>query len=259
VDRQRLNKRTLEALIKAGAFDSILRDRASLIASIDLAFEFASATHENANQGGLFDAFSDGPGASTEEPPLVAATPFGVREQLTYEKTAVGFYLSGHLFDEVEAEVRRFARRRIADLGDTRDSLTLAGIISDLRIINGQRGKLALFKLDDKSASIEATADERVITAAKGLLKDDETVIVAAQMQPDRFSGGFRLKINQVWSLAQARCRFGRFLRVVVGEAAPDVRALVAEHPAPWVARAHRAGAPAFGWWCGGDGRVGAG
>ena len=144
----------------------------------------------------------------------------------------MGFYLSGHLFDEVEAEVRRFARRRIADLGDTRDQLTLAGVISDLRIINGQRGKLALFKLDDKTASIEATADERVINAAKALLKDDETVVVSALMQPDRFSGGFRLKIQQVWSLAQARCRYGRFLRVVVGEAAPDVRELIAEFPA---------------------------
>ena len=232
VDRARINKRTVEALIKAGAFDNILRHRASLIASIDLAFEFASATHSNANQGGLFDAFADGPGASTEEPPLAAAAPYGVREQLQHEKTAVGFYISGHLFDEVEQEVRRFARRRIADLGETRDQLTLAGIISDLRIINGQRGKLALFKLDDKSAGLEATADERVITAAKGLLKDDETVIVKAQLQPDRFSGGFRLKITQVWSLAQARCHFGRFLRVVVGEASPDVRALVAEHPA---------------------------
>jgi DNA polymerase-3 subunit alpha len=231
VDRQRINKRTVEALIKAGAFDAILRDRASLLASIDLAFDFASATHDNANQGGLFDAFDDGPGASTEEPPLVARAPFGVREQLQLEKTAVGFYLSGHLFDEVEAEVRRFARRRIADLGDTRDQLTLAGVIGDLRIINGQRGKLALFKLDDKTASIEATADERVINAAKALLKDDETVVVSALMQPDRFSGGFRLKINQVWSLAQARCRYGRFLRVVVGQAAPDVRALIAEFP----------------------------
>ena len=232
VDRQRINKRTVEALIKAGAFDAILRDRASLIASIDLAFEFASATHENANQGGLFDAFDDGPGASTEEPSLVTRAPFGVREQLQLEKTAVGFYLSGHLFDEVEAEVRRFARRRIADLGETRDQLTLAGVISDLRIINGQRGKLALFKLDDKTAAIEATADERVINAAKALLKDDETVVVSALMQPDRFSGGFRLKIQQVWSLAQARCLFGRFLRVVLGPRSPVLRTLVDEHQA---------------------------
>ena len=49
-------------------------------------------------------------------------------------------------------EVRRFARRQIDDLIDTREPQLLAGIVSDFRVINGQRGKLALFKLDDKSA-----------------------------------------------------------------------------------------------------------
>ena len=98
-------------------------------------------------------------------------------------------------------------------------------------MINGQRGKLALFKLDDKSAMIEATADEAVINANRHLLKDDELVIVMAKMQPDRFSGGFRLSISQVWDLATARCRFGKFLRVAVNGKAPDIQRLVREFP----------------------------
>jgi DNA polymerase-3 subunit alpha len=51
VDRTRINKRTVEALIKAGAFDNLQLNRASLVASIDRAFEFASTTEANANQG----------------------------------------------------------------------------------------------------------------------------------------------------------------------------------------------------------------
>jgi DNA polymerase III subunit alpha len=230
VDRTKINKRTVEALIKAGAFDSLQLNRASLIASVDRAFDFANATEANANQGGLFD-MSDSHAASTQEPPLVEATPWGVKERLTYEKTAIGFYLSGHLFDEVALEVRRFARRQIDDLIDSREPQLLAGIISDFRVINGQRGKLALFKLDDKSAVIEATADEAVINANRNLLKDDELVIVQARMQPDRFSGGFRLNVNQVWDLATARCRFGKFLRVAVNGKAPDIKRLVREFP----------------------------
>ena len=232
VDRSRLNKRTVEALVKAGAFDSLQRNRASLAASIDRAFDFSTATAANANQGGLFDMMGDDAhGSSTQEPELVDMLPWGVKEQLTNEKTALGFYLSGHLFDAVEREVRLFAKRKIDDLIDSREPQLLAGIVSDLRVINGQRGKLAIFKLDDKSAVMEATADEAMINANRHLLKDDELVIVMAKMQADRFSGGYRLSIQQVWDLPSARCRFGKFLRVSVNGRAPEVARLVKDFP----------------------------
>jgi DNA polymerase-3 subunit alpha len=232
VDRSRLNKRSVEALVKAGAFDSLQRNRASLAASVDRAFDFSTATAANANQGGLFDMMGDDAhGSSTQEPELVDMLPWGVKEQLTNEKTAVGFYLSGHLFDAVEREVRLFAKRKIDDLIDSREPQLLAGIVSDLRIINGHRGKLAIFKLDDKSAVMEATADEAMINANRHLLKDDELVIVMAKMQADRFSGGYRLSIQQVWDLPSARCRFGKFLRVSVNGRAPEVARMVKDFP----------------------------
>jgi DNA polymerase-3 subunit alpha len=232
VDRSRLNKRTVEALVKAGAFDTLQRNRAALVASIDRAFDFSTATAANANQGGLFDMIGfDAHGSSTQEPELVDVLPWGVKEQLTQEKTAVGFYLSGHLFDAVEREVRQFAKRKIDDLIDSREPQLLAGIVSDLRIINAQRGKLAIFKIDDKTAMMEATADEAMINANRHLLKDDELIIVMAKMQPDRFSGGTRLVVQQMWDLASARCRFGKFLRVAVNGRAPEVARLIKDFP----------------------------
>jgi DNA polymerase-3 subunit alpha len=158
-----------------------------------------------------------------------------VKERLTFEKTAIGFYLSGHLFDEVALEVRRFAKRQIEDLIDTREPQLLAGIIGDLRVINGQRGKLALFKLDDKSGVIEARAEEALLHAHKDLLKDDELVIVMGQLKPDRFSGGVQLSVTQMWDLQQARCRFGKFLRLEVvasGGNTPDVARMLKDYPA---------------------------
>ena len=230
VDRQRLNKRTVEALIKAGGFDSIHLNRAELLASVDLAFEWAAAQHANANQGGLFDMMGgDDTGASHQEPPLEATMPWGVKERLTHEKTAIGFYFSGHLFDEVEREVRRFARTPLGDVVESRDPVILAGIVGDLRIINGQRGKVAIFKFDDKTGVIEATADEKLINEHRHLLKDDELIVVQAVAQPDRFSGGLRLKMQHIWDLGAARCRFGKYLRVAVNGQSPDVAALVRE------------------------------
>lgn len=229
VDRQRINKRTVEALIKAGAFDALQQNRAALVASIDRAFEFASATEANAAQADIFGECEHG--SATQEPELVDATPWGVKERLTLEKTAIGFYLSGHLFDEVAHEVRRFCKREIDDLIDSREQQVIAGIVSDMRVINGQRGRLAIFKLDDKSASIEATADEALINNNRNTLKDDELVIVSGRLQPGR--GGFeaRFQVQQVWDLATARCRFGKFLRVSVNGKAPDIARLVREFP----------------------------
>jgi DNA polymerase III subunit alpha len=236
VDRSKLNKRTVEALIKAGAFDGLQLNRAALIASVDRAFDFASATVANVNQGGLFDmGGEDDHGSSTQEPQLVEVTPWGVKERLTFEKTAVGFYLSGHLFDEVAPEVRRFVKRQLDELIDTREPQLLAGIITDFRVINGQRGKLGLFKLDDKSDVIDARVDEALMNANKQLFKDDEFVVVMGKVQNDRFSGGLQLTVNQVWDLPTARCRFGKYLRVMVGSDSagktPDIARLVSDSP----------------------------
>ena len=239
VDRTRLNKRALEALIKAGAFDAIHADRASLLASVALAFDFADTQLAHADQGGLFDDDADSHAASTQEPALVGAEPWSIREQLGLEKTALGFYLSGHLFDQAAAEVRAFAKRRIADLSDSREPQLLAGIVGELRLVSGMRGRSVLFRLDDKSESIEAVASEELLQANRELLKDDELVIVQARVQPDRFSGGLRLNVQQVWDLAGARCRFGKYLEVEVNGSVPPVSEVLREFPSRSVATEH--------------------
>jgi DNA polymerase-3 subunit alpha len=223
VDRKQVNKRVVEALIKAGAFDSLNPHRASLLASVGLAFEYGDTLVANADQGGLFD-FGDSHAASTNEPEYVPAEMWTLKERLSLEKTAIGFYLSGHLFDEAEGEVRRFARQRIGDLKDSREPQVVAGIISELRIINGARGRVAIFKLDDKSEAIEAVANQETLDANKDLLKDDELVVITGKVQNDRFSGGLRLNVQQVMSLATARTRFARFVRVMATGPTPPER-----------------------------------
>ena len=175
---------------------------------------------------------SDSHAASTQEPELIAAEPWSIKERLGFEKVALGFYLSGHLFDQSGDEVRRIARRRNADVVDSREPQLLAGIVTDFRVINGQRGKLGLFKIDDASGVIDARADEELINANRGLFKDDELVVVMGKLMPDRFSGGLQLTVQQVWDLPGARCRFGKYLRVAVNGVAPDVSRLVREFPA---------------------------
>jgi DNA polymerase-3 subunit alpha len=214
VDKSKLNKRTVEALIKAGAFDAIEINRAALIASVDRAFAFAAATLANANQGGLFD-MDDSHGSSTQEPELVDTPMWGIKERLTLEKTAVGFYLSGHLFDEVRKEVRRFAKNDLSQAVDSREIVMFAGIVSDLRVINGQRGKLGLFRLDDGTGMVDARVSDALMQANKNLFKDDELIIAMGKVQTDRFGGGgLQMNITEAYSLATARCRYAKFLRL---------------------------------------------
>lgn len=233
VDRSRVNKRTVEALIKAGAFDTIQRNRAAMAASVDLAFEYAEQQAQNINQCGLFDTL--GEAASDEEPALAQTAPWSIKEQLMREKEAIGFFLSGHLFDEYEREVRRFAKTRIADLVDSREPQLLAGMVTNVRTVNGQRGKVTIFSLEDKSGSIEAVANEEIASQWRDALKDDELLVAQCKLAPDRFSGGLRANVIQLWDLPAARCRFGQFLKIAVNGQTPDVASLIQAFPAQTV------------------------
>jgi len=231
VDRKSVNKRAVEALVKAGAFDALHADRAATLASVGLAFDWADTQEANALQAGLFD-MGDSHGSSTQEPALVHVAPWDVRERLVQEKTALGFYLSGHLFDAWRDEVRRFARRPVADLVDSRDPQLLAGIVTDPRAVNGQRGRVVIFKLDDGSEAIEAVAQDEIFADRRDLMQEDALVIVQGKVQPDRFSGGLRLNITAVWDLAAARARFGRYLAVDINGNTPPVQDVLRLWPA---------------------------
>ncbi|HMR71725.1 MAG TPA: DNA polymerase III subunit alpha, partial [Rubrivivax sp.] len=198
VDRKLVGKRVVEALVKAGAFDALHADRARLLASVPLGFEWAEAQQAHALQGGLFD-FDDGSGwghgSSLQEPALAAAEPWSLREQLLQEKSALGLFLSGHLFDACTTEVRRMVPRTIAELVDAREPQLVAGMVGGLRVVTGPRGRTGIFRLDDGSASIEAAVGEPLLDACRELLRDDELLIVQARVQPDRFGAGLRLSV----------------------------------------------------------------
>ena len=91
---------------------------------------------------------------------------------------------------------------------------TLARLL--YRFYDVQRGRVAIFKLDDKTEPIEAVASEELLNAHKDLFKDDELIIVLGKVQPDRFAGGLRLNVQQLWDLPAARARFGRYLTVAI-------------------------------------------
>jgi DNA polymerase-3 subunit alpha len=139
---------------------------------------------------------------------------WGPREKLTCEKAALGFHLSGHLFDEVREEVRCFVKVSLAELKESRDPVWIAGIVRDERSINTAKGRLNIFVLDDGSCALEVTMDDTVYMKYKALIKEDQILIALAKIQTDRRNGGLRLGLQDAMDLPQARCHFGKYLKL---------------------------------------------
>ncbi|MCX8018489.1 MAG: DNA polymerase III subunit alpha, partial [Rhodocyclaceae bacterium] len=130
IDRRAVNRRTIEALIKAGAFDSLDDHRARLLASVGRALEAAEQAERHAHQGGLFDLPGD---SGPAEQHYVEVPRWSERERLMNEKQALGFFLSGHPFTAYAGELKAFVRRRLAELEAQREPQLLAGVVLGVR------------------------------------------------------------------------------------------------------------------------------
>jgi DNA polymerase III subunit alpha len=220
VDRRQINRRTVESLVRAGAFDCFGEDRAVLLASVGLALECAEQAEASINQVSLF---GDGGDGLDTRPEYVKSAAWSEKQRLMEEKAALGFYLSGHLFHAYAEEARRFARTRLADLVPAREPKTVAGIIAAMRTQMTQRGKMLILTLDDGSATMEVAVFSEVYEASRNLFKEDEFLAVQGKVSEDRFSGGLRISAEKVMDLASARVQFGRQLAFSVsGSPDPD-------------------------------------
>jgi DNA polymerase-3 subunit alpha len=207
VDKKQINRRTIESLIRAGAFDCLGIDRAILLASVSFAMECADQEAKAANQVSLFG----GDDSDLVAPPeYVKAAPFTDRQKLAEEKIALGFYLSGHMFDSFAPEARRFARTKLADLEPSRDPRMLCGVITGIRPQMTQRGKILIVTLDDKTAVVEVTVYSEVFEENKKMFKDDEFLAVVGKVSEDRFSGGLRISAEKVFDMTTARVSYGK-------------------------------------------------
>ena len=224
VDRRLVNRRTMEALIRAGAFDGLTEDRAALMASIGLAIDYADQAEASANQSSLFG--EDSPAA--QAPPLAQAAAWTETQKLIEEKAVFGFSLSGHLFNPVREEVRTIARTPLSTLKPSRDPQVLAGVVTGVRITLGKRGRMAIVTIDDASASLEVMVFGDLFEQVRGMLQEDSVIIVSGIVRLDEFSGGLRFAADQVWSLPQARAQYARFIRIVLDADKADLSALSA-------------------------------
>jgi DNA polymerase-3 subunit alpha len=214
-DKRMVNRRTVEALIRAGAFDSLDDHRARLIASVGIAMDAAEQAERNAMQVSLFDVF-DGDDAVEQGPQYVEVPRWKEKQALTEEKLALGFFFSGHPFHGVKAEVARFARKPLASLEAKKEAQFLAGLVVGVRTKFTTRGKMAFVQLDDGTTTLEVSVFNELFEAERAKLKDDEVLIIEGKVQRDDFAGEGRVRViaERLLTLAEARGRFAKHLRL---------------------------------------------
>jgi len=206
VDKRYLNRRVLEALVKAGAFDSINDHRASLMASVGAALETADRAARSGGQVGLFGEALEG-GEDLVDVPV-----WPEQEKLLQEKSALGYFFSGHPFTSYLAEVSGFAKKQLDSLEPSRDLVMLAGIVVSLRTQMTRRGKMLILLLDDATAQVEVVIFNELYEQNRQLLKDDALLVIEGKVNRDDYSGGVRVTAERIYDLAGARTRFAQGL-----------------------------------------------
>jgi DNA polymerase-3 subunit alpha len=217
VDKRMVNRRTIEALIRAGAFDALDDHRARLMASVGIAIEAAEQAERNALQVSLFDVF-DSATLAAHGPQYVEVPRWKEREQLAEEKLALGFFFSGHPFHSFKAEVSRFARKPLAALEPRKEVQLLAGLVVGVRTKITGRGKMAFVQLDDGTTMQEVQVFSETLDAERDKIRNDEVLIVEGKVSRDDFAGEGKVRVvaERLLTLAEARGRFARHLRLSV-------------------------------------------
>lgn len=215
VDPKRMNKRTLEALIRSGALDNLGPSRAVLTAALEDALKAAAQNQTNQNLG-MMDMFGEAFAAPEEgERDAYAdyrqAREWTDKERLAGEKDTLGLYLTGHPIDEYEQELSRFVSTRIGDLKPSREPQRVAGLVVGVRTMKSKRGDtMAFLTLDDRTGRIEASLFGELFDQLRGRLEADQVMIVEGEVSSDDYSGGLRLRGKEVTPMVEARSRFGQ-------------------------------------------------
>ena len=186
VGTQLLNRRVLEALIKCGALDLTGIPRAALMAQVDDALRLAQREESDAarNQISLFSQ-------KIMPQPLIPRGPlneWSQHELLSFEKEALGFFITAHPLDKYERELRRIGKLTTIDLPSAPDGsqVRLAGVIHAVKLKNNKAGKrYATLQLEDREGTVECIAWPETYQKYESIIAGDLPVVAKGKLDVD--------------------------------------------------------------------------
>lgn len=211
-----MNRKVLEQLIKAGAFDSLDKDRGKLFGNVENAIQAGQAVAASIGQASLF---ADENGEDERIVNWKKAERWDDRTLYTLERDAFGFCLTGDMFDSYRVEARNFSIP-FKDVRDSREQQTIAGIVQSVRTIAGKRGTFAVVALSDGQTTMDVLVFAKAYENYKNMLKPDEMLIFTGKGRKDERSGGMSFVCDRVITIEEMRVSQGATLLIEVNEGA---------------------------------------
>ena len=201
-----INRRAMESLIKAGAFDSLGGNRAQLSEALDRAMESGARASRDREMGqhGLFGMFAE---EEKTEQPLAPLPDWTSEQKLAGEKEMLGIYVSGHPLDRFKDKVSDLAKHTTDKLDDLQKGYTveLCGILTNIVRKTNREGKYwAALKVDDGHGTADAMVFANRYEELLPELKEDAAVFIRASVLPEEGAQP-KLSIQEMVKLEDAR------------------------------------------------------
>jgi len=217
ISAQKINRRILETLIKAGAFDNTGANRNSLMTFLPDALRMSNQHHRD--QGvGQSDLFGGAITIEQDQQVCPVLEEWPERQRLDQEKKSLGLYLTGHPINAYKEELNQMISHRLVELAEideeqrySQQPVLIAGLVSDFRFQNTDKGKRAFITLDDQSAYYEMLIFNDVLEQFETLICKDELLIIEGKLNSD-WSGKTRLRVEILHDMHSARNTFARHL-----------------------------------------------
>ncbi|WP_288453655.1 DNA polymerase III subunit alpha [uncultured Acinetobacter sp.] len=177
VDLKKINKRTLEALIRAGALDCLGIERSSLMAQLPEAVQAAEQARSN-RETGIMDLF--GEVEEVQRKPAKPVKAWSDEVRLKGEKDTLGLYLTGHPIDVYRPELKAFIPHKINELTPTRRGVTtvFAGLVVDVANFPNRM----VITLDDGTARIEVSSNHERFQRFKDIIQNEKVVVIEGEI-----------------------------------------------------------------------------
>ena len=251
MDSREVNRKTLESLIKCGAFDFCHKPRSRLFAGIEIAMGRAQSAQKDklSGQCSLFDMLGNGPAQDSDDD-LPAVEPWPDSEMLSAEKELIGFYISGHPLAEHEWTLRTFALQKIGELADVAAAagsdeqkalVRVGGLVDKYKKVFTKKDDprpYARFRLEGLEAAVNAVVWPDDFSKFEKLLEGKAPVMACGRITRD-FRDELEIQVSELFPLASAPALFAEKVGLHLPEAALSeekilaVKKIAAAYPGP--------------------------
>ncbi|MBS0923479.1 DNA polymerase III subunit alpha [Providencia sp. JGM181] len=222
VDIKKINRRVMEKLIMAGAFDHLGPHRAALMSSLEDALKAADqhAKAEAIGQGDMFGVLAEAP--EQVESSYASVPKWPEQVVLEGERETLGLYLTGHPITRYLSEIERYTNGlRLKDVNPTPRGqvTTVVGLVLSAKVITTKRGnRIGICTLDDRSGRLDIMLFSDALDKYQHMLEKDNILIATGQVSFDDFNGGNKMTVRELMDIGEAREKYARGLAISLSD-----------------------------------------